>query len=72
MGFGVPLEQWFRGELRSLAEDALLASDARCHAYFREPALRRLWEEHLAGRFNHAYRLWSLVVFEHWLRRWLA
>ncbi len=71
MGFGVPLEHWFRGELRPLAEDSLLPGDARCHAYFRADTLRRLWEEHLAGRFNHAYRLWSLVMFEHWLRRWL-
>lgn len=71
MGFGVPLEHWFRHELRPLAEDALLDTNARCHAYFRGPALRTLWEEHLAGRFNHAYRLWALIVFEHWLRRWL-
>jgi asparagine synthase (glutamine-hydrolysing) len=71
MGFGVPLENWFRGELRPLAEDALLSGDARCHTYFRRDSLQRLWDEHTVGRFNHAYRLWSLVIFEHWLRRWL-
>jgi asparagine synthase (glutamine-hydrolysing) len=71
MGFGVPLEHWFRGELRPLAEDALLSGDARCHTYFRRDSLQRLWDEHTVGRFNHAYRLWSLVIFEHWLRRWL-
>ena len=30
-----------------------------------------LVEEHIAGRFDHAYRLWSLLVLELWQRRWL-
>jgi asparagine synthase (glutamine-hydrolysing) len=30
-----------------------------------------LIDEHLAGRFDHAYRLWALLILELWQRRWL-
>jgi len=38
---------------------------------FRPEVVRRLVEEHLAGRFDHAYRLWALLVLELWQRQWL-
>jgi hypothetical protein len=28
--------------------------------------------EHSQRRFDHAYRLWALLVFEIWRRRWNA
>ena len=70
MGFGVPLDHWFRDELRPLTHDVLLNETARCHAYFRPEAVRQMVEDHEQGRFNHCYRLWTLLVFELWLQRW--
>lgn len=70
MGFGVPLGSWFQNELRSLTEGRLLGTDARCHEYFRPDAIREIVDQHMAGRVNHCYRLWNLLVFESWLRRW--
>ena len=70
MGFGVPLDHWFRDELRPLTHDVLLNQTARCHAYFRPEAVRQMVEDHEQGRFNHCYRLWTLLVFELWLQRW--
>lgn len=70
MGFGVPLDRWFRGELQSLARDTLLAPTARTHAWFRPESIQSLLDEHLAGTFDHSYRLWALVFLEQWLRRW--
>jgi len=70
MGFGVPLDHWFRDELRPLTHDALLNEAARCGEYFRLDAVRRMVEEHEQGRANHCYRLWTLLVLELWLQRW--
>jgi asparagine synthase (glutamine-hydrolysing) len=70
MGFGVPLDHWFRAELKPLAEDHLLAADCRCHAFLRPEAIRSLWEAHQARRFDHSARLWALVMLEAWLREW--
>ena len=72
MGFGVPLGSWFQNELRQLTENRLLGSDARCHQYFRPEALKLMVEQHMNGRINHCYRLWNLLVFESWLRKWCS
>ena len=69
MGFGIPIAKWFRTSLKDLTIDALLASDAKCHQFFRPEAIRTLVDEHMQGRANQGYRLWNLLVLELWLRR---
>ena len=71
MGFGVPLDHWFRHELRELTHDVLLAPETLQRGYFRPESLRRLVQEHVEGRFDHSYRLWALLFFELWHRRWI-
>jgi asparagine synthase (glutamine-hydrolysing) len=68
MGFGVPLDRWFRGELRSYVRDTLLASDARCREYLDGAELERLVHRHESGAANLGQQLWSLLTFERWLR----
>lgn len=70
MGFGVPIGSWFQNELRELTENRLLGDETRCHDYFRPDSIRLLIEQHASGKVNHCYRLWSLLIFESWLRRW--
>jgi asparagine synthase (glutamine-hydrolysing) len=71
MGFGVPLEHWFRHELKPLAHDVLLGQTAQQRGYFRPEAVREMVTEHETGRGNHSYRLWALLVLELWMQRWL-
>ncbi len=66
-GFGVPLDAWFRGELRDYVRDTLLAPSARSAAYLSRPFVQKLVDSHLAGRANHGHRLWTLLTFERWL-----
>ena len=68
MGFGVPLAQWFRNELRPLLNDTLLDSTARSRGYFRPEAVQQLIDEHQSEKWDHSYRLWTLIVFERWMR----
>jgi asparagine synthase (glutamine-hydrolysing) len=69
-GFGVPLDHWFRGPMRALTEQTLLGTAARQRGFFDEAEVRRLVEQHVAGKFDHAYRLWALLVLELWFQRW--
>ena len=71
MGFGVPLDHWFRNELRSLLKDVLLASHTLDRGLFEPQQVRRLVEEHTRGTWDHSYRLWSLLVLELWQRTFL-
>jgi asparagine synthase (glutamine-hydrolysing) len=70
-GFGVPLGVWFRGGLRDLFGDVLLSPTARQREYFRPSFVRGLVDEHQSGRRDHTLRLWQLVMFELWHRRYL-
>jgi asparagine synthase (glutamine-hydrolysing) len=71
MGFGVPLDHWFRNDLRPLLFDTLLDSRSLSRGYFRPDSVSRLIEEHDARRWDHSYRLWALLCFELWQRTYL-
>ena len=68
MGFGVPIDHWFRHELRDMAYDLLLDARARQRGYFRPEVVRRYLDEHAEGRAHHHPRLWSLLMLEQWHR----
>ena len=70
MGFGVPLGDWFKNELRGLTRERLLSNESRCHQFLKPDAIESLVDQHMTGRVNHCYRLWNLLVLESWLRRW--
>jgi asparagine synthase (glutamine-hydrolysing) len=68
MGFSLPLAHWFRHDLYGYARDVLLDSRTVQRGYFRRDAVEALIEDHKADRANHASRLWSLLMLEHWHR----
>src|SRR5438445_6541825 len=68
-GFTVPVANWFRRQLHAPVRDALLASDSLARARFGETAVRRLLDDHLAGRSDRKEELYSLWVLELWRKR---
>jgi asparagine synthase (glutamine-hydrolysing) len=67
-GFGVPVDGWFRNELRSTALQMLLQPDSRIRRYLDQEAVRRLFDEHVRGTAAHGHRLWTLMNLELWCR----
>ncbi len=65
-GFELPTAQWFRGELRGFAREVLLDPRSTSRGWFREPEVRRLLDEHVAGTHDHNRRLWTLLMLELW------
>ena len=72
MGFGVPLDHWFRNELKPLTQDVLLHPEARCLEFFQASTIQQLVQQHETGQQDHSQRLWSLLFFEMWMREWLS
>ena len=68
MGFGVPLRAWFSRDLRQTLQEVLLAGDARLRRFVDQDYVRQLCAAHVAGRADHAHRLWTLLTFEVWWR----
>jgi asparagine synthase (glutamine-hydrolysing) len=71
MGFAVPIERWFRGELREMAHDVLLDGRARSRGLLRPEEVSRLLREHEQGVAHHHARLWALLVLELWHREFI-
>jgi asparagine synthase (glutamine-hydrolysing) len=70
MGFGVPLDHWFRGDLKPMTHDLLLSETSKARGFFRPEYIERLVREHEQSQFDHAHRLWSLLVLELWMQTW--
>jgi asparagine synthase (glutamine-hydrolysing) len=68
MGFPVPVGDWFRGEFKWIVDEYVLSARARSRGIFDETFVRETVARHWSGE-NHAERLWSLVNFEMWQRR---
>jgi asparagine synthase (glutamine-hydrolysing) len=70
-GFSVPLDVWFRGELRGLAGDVLLDGRMARRGYFKPPVVERLLREHWRGTASWQNQLWSLLMLESWHRMFI-
>lgn len=62
-GFQVPLGEWFKGKLRSWAQERLYSPG---HDRFNSEFVRRLWDDHQQGRVDNTHRIWLLLVFNEW------
>jgi asparagine synthase (glutamine-hydrolysing) len=71
MGFGIPIDQWFRQDLKNLLMDYLSPARLKKEGLFDEAFVEKKIKEHLSGQANHQYRLWSLLMWEMWRERWL-
>lgn len=71
MGFGVPLEQWFRNDLKDLVVDNLLSKKALNRGLFNEDFIRGLVYGHINKKTNNSYKLWQLLFLEQWFRVWI-
>jgi asparagine synthase (glutamine-hydrolysing) len=69
VGFRVPIERWFRGELRDYLREHLCSSTSLTRAYYDTAVLDALVAEHLQGRQNHEKLLWTLLNLEIWQRQ---
>jgi asparagine synthase (glutamine-hydrolysing) len=68
-GFAIPRARWFRGDWQKTARPLLLEGDMG--EYFARPCLERMLKEHASGRIDHGERLWLLLVFAAWYKRYL-
>lgn len=68
-GFAPPLAEWLRTILRPNIEKAMRSSLLRDSGFFSPEALDGILGDHLSGRRDHGPALWSVLVFDRFLRR---
>ncbi|MBN3039100.1 MAG: asparagine synthase (glutamine-hydrolyzing) [Candidatus Omnitrophica bacterium] len=65
-GFGVPIDRWFRSELKDFTRDVLLSQESISRGYFNKEYINNILDEHISGEFNHGARIWDLLNLEIW------
>jgi asparagine synthase (glutamine-hydrolysing) len=68
-GFAVPLDRWFRDDLRPYLHARLGAADARVRRHLRGDVIDEVLNQHVSGRRNRGQALWMLLMLELFLRR---
>jgi len=72
MGFGVPIDDWLRDDLKDLMLDYLSPARLRKEGLFHPGEVEKKVREHLSFKAYHQYRLWALLMWEMWRERWLG
>ncbi|MFT7618968.1 MAG: asparagine synthase (glutamine-hydrolyzing) [Planctomycetota bacterium] len=67
-GFAPPLAGWLRNELADVFRDLVLDNSHGVHLLLESSKIRRMYEEHVSKKFNHARPLWLILSFEMWFR----
>ena len=71
MGFGVPIDKWFKDELHDFAFDIFASEAARSRGLFADGYALGLLADHASGRRQNHTRLWALLMLELWFREWI-
>ena len=66
-GFGVPVGDWIRGDLRGWATDLLSKDRIEADGIFNFAPIDKLWKEHLSCKRDWTHKLWSILMFQAWL-----
>jgi asparagine synthase (glutamine-hydrolysing) len=69
-GFGIPIAEWFKDELREALLDELSAERLVRQGLFNAVEVQKLVSEHLTGKADHRKQLWTLFTFQLWYGRW--
>lgn len=71
MGFGVPVGEWFRGEMKDFVRGVLLSETSLRRGIIKPEAIQRYVDEHTSGDQDHAFQIWSLLMLELWFQRFI-
>ena len=71
MGFGVPVDRWFRHELSGFVREVLLSPVSLQRGYFRPEFIRAMIDNQQAGACAYGSRVYALVMLELWHREYV-
>lgn len=71
MGFGVPVGEWFRNDLKDFLREVLLSKNHLKRGYFKPGSIEGMIKTHVQKKADYSNQLWSLVMLELWHQRFI-
>jgi asparagine synthase (glutamine-hydrolysing) len=71
MGFGVPVFDWLRKELRYYVDEFMQPAHFEAHGLFEPSEVQHIINRFLAGDRNYNNLFWYLLMFQMWHHKWM-
>ena len=71
MGFGVPIGNWFRNEMKDFVREVLLSEKSLKRGIVKPEMIEKYVNEHLNAERDHSFQLWTLLMLELWFQRFI-
>ncbi|MCP4252518.1 MAG: asparagine synthase (glutamine-hydrolyzing) [Candidatus Scalindua sp.] len=69
-GFEMPIGAWLRKELKFLIDEFLSREFINKQGIFEYEVINCMIQNHLSKKTDYSWQLWSLIVFQHWYKRY--
>jgi len=70
-GFGMPIGEWIRGDMKELVLNALSKESMNKMNLFNVDYVEEILEQHFSGMRDNRKQIWTLLVFALWWNKWL-
>ncbi|MEZ5347167.1 MAG: asparagine synthase (glutamine-hydrolyzing) [Pyrinomonadaceae bacterium] len=71
MGFGVPIGNWFRNEMKDFVKETLLSERSAKRGIIKPEILERYIREHTNREVDHTHQIWTLLMLELWFQEFI-
>lgn len=72
MGFGIPVNDWLQNALKPLVLEHLSDAAIQHHGLFNRQLVQKLVRDFYAGRTEKYLKIWYLLMFQMWYKKWIA
>lgn len=71
MGFGVPVGNWFRSNMKDFIREVLLSEKSLQRGVIKSEMLARYVNDHIEAKRDYTYQIWTLLMLELWFQRFI-
>lgn len=70
MGFGIPIERWFKKDLKKYVKNQILSDKAIARGLFKKQEIKRILGAHADTNVNYSPQIWALLTLELWFKEY--